>query len=494
MNNCITCSNYNNNYKYIAWALAFYILNNIIFGIGYNNSCESIKIPPGGSFQNNHLIHQIFCYLGTCIFAYFFINYEKRQLKGQVIEPLQKQNNEKSSLQIQLIYDDQESLNKINKSFCSLFFFIIIIFLWIIVEQLLIFYIYLFNHLDFWMLELLIISYLNSKFSKIPMFKHQKFAIWLNIFTIIFKIFTIIDSFLDKYNKIGADEDVDLRYNNTNNNTNENNTKLKILYVNYIWLIPIGLAIYLILISLRSYININIKGYMDLKYISPNKLLIFYGFIGTIISFIICIVATFVECKENTNKKDVYDYVCKVKDDNNTYLENFNIYFNIYFSTYKNVGIWGILSEIATIILGVITFFFYKYYSMMIIKFLTPVYLIFSFPMYYFCEKLLLVINTLIFKKEIFYEPINFIEHIFFCDIAGDIFSFFGFLIYLEIIELKCCGLNKNLRQKIIDRGYNESHGNLDIDLNSSFNTESDEDGNISKKSSTNELQNLNLN
>ena len=127
---------------------------------------------------------------------------------------------------------------------------------------------------------------------------------------------------------------------------------------------------------------------------------------------------------------------------------------------------------------------------MMIIKFLTPVHLIFSFPMYYFCEKLLLVINTFIFEKVLFINPINFIKHIFLCDIIGDILSFFGFLIYLEIIVFKCCGLNTNLRQKIIDRGKNESTDKLDID--SSFNTESEEDGIISQKGSTNEMQTIN--
>lgn len=149
MNNCITCSNYNNNYKYIALALVCYILNNVIFGIGYNDSCRLLKIPPGQSFKKNHLIHQMFCYLFTCIFAYFFIKYEKRQLRGNNIEPLEKKNSEKSSLEISLIYDDYENRDKINKSFCSLLFFLTIIFLWIIVEQLLIFYIYLLTILIF---------------------------------------------------------------------------------------------------------------------------------------------------------------------------------------------------------------------------------------------------------------------------------------------------------------------------------------------------------
>ena len=45
----------------------------------------------------------------------------------------------------------------------------------------------------------------------------------------------------------------------------------------------------------------------------------------------------------------------------------------------------------------------------------------------------------------------------FILDCLGDIFSFFGFLVYLEIIELNCYGLNYNLRNKIITRARTDS-------------------------------------
>ena len=44
----------------------------------------------------------------------------------------------------------------------------------------------------------------------------------------------------------------------------------------------------------------------------------------------------------------------------------------------------------------------------------------------------------------------------FLLDISGDVFSIFGFLIYLEMIELNFCGLNFNLEQNIINRGKSE--------------------------------------
>ena len=38
----------------------------------------------------------------------------------------------------------------------------------------------------------------------------------------------------------------------------------------------------------------------------------------------------------------------------------------------------------------------------------------------------------------------------------ADILTTIAYLIYLEIIELKFCGLNKDIRAKIIDRGNSD--------------------------------------
>ena len=58
-----------------------------------------------------------------------------------------------------------------------------------------------------------------------------------------------------------------------------------------------------------------------------------------------------------------------------------------------------------------------------------------------------------------------------------------GYLIYLEIIELRFCGLNKNLKREISERGKNEIYnfddsGNIDdsLGLNDFSYTEQDED------------------
>ena len=66
----------------------------------------------------------------------------------------------------------------------------------------------------------------------------------------------------------------------------------------------------------------------------------------------------------------------------------------------------------------------------------------------------------------------------------GDIFGFIIILIYLEILELNFCGLNLNLRKKIIERGLEdlyEDDENEDENDNS-LNEDDDEDKKKKKK------------
>ena len=72
----------------------------------------------------------------------------------------------------------------------------------------------------------------------------------------------------------------------------------------------------------------------------------------------------------------------------------------------------------------------------------------------------------------------------FFLDISGDIFSIIGFLIYLEIFILNCCGLNYDSRKNIDFRSRMDSllgMSSVDMtDMNDSMIEEDDDD--ISRK------------
>ena len=46
----------------------------------------------------------------------------------------------------------------------------------------------------------------------------------------------------------------------------------------------------------------------------------------------------------------------------------------------------------------------------------------------------------------------------------GEMVALFGYLFYLEIFEIKCCGLNKDTRENITLRGINETNNNILLD------------------------------
>ena len=98
------------------------------------------------------------------------------------------------------------------------------------------------------------------------------------------------------------------------------------------------------------------------------------------------------------------------------------------------------------------TFFLNKFFYTLIIKRYTPIHVIFSFPIQFFIEKTFLLIFTSIFFIDQLFEKENQLQK-FLLDESGDIASIFGFLIYLEMIELNFCGLDYNLKKNIIIRG-----------------------------------------
>ena len=118
-----------------------------------------------------------------------------------------------------------------------------------------------------------------------------------------------------------------------------------------------------------------------------------YGLMGAIISFILCVITTFKNCKDNEDESNIYDYICKVKYNNKIYFDNFKAVYQT-LKTKKYVWI-----TILKTFFGIICFYINKYFSMLIIKNFTPVHLILCFPVYYITQKIILIINTLVREK-----------------------------------------------------------------------------------------------
>ena len=445
----ISLGKYNIKYNYILFAVFFQIVYKISYIMTYDKIFTKLRFFPSdvqsNYFSKHDIIHNIFCNFGIFIMSIIFYIYEREKFK-QESESNNNKNNENRTKEnrnpFSIVYLKAKNIPSI-----PTFYSLLIITILVISDQFLIKFLTIINNVDFWMIEIIIMTYLYHRLHKVEIYNYQKLALGLNLFPIIFKALTIYISFL-----IDKGFYADNKYINSKGSG-------KSLYVVYWYLLPIGILIHLIFATFRSYSLIKIRKLMDLKYISVNKLLILYGFFGTLFNIIICTIATFSKCRNHDEKINITDYFCKIKEPktNNTYYDSFDIYFH------TTNEIREIIIEIIVEILASICLFSYKYCSMMIIKDLSPIHLIFLLPFGYLLRKIIhIIVDIIIFiftkgKKELFNFSIQpYLREKFILNINADIFSFIVFLIYLEIIELNFCNFNYNLRKKIISRSQDD--------------------------------------
>ena len=452
--NKISLGEYNKYYKYIIFALFFILLSDLLNGMTYHGTFGTLRLFSTHTqkiFSNHILIHSIFYFFGTFIISIIFyiielINAENKK-KGKKRPSIKKR---------PLIYQKAKFKFSIPN-------FLLIFFIWILIDRSLEEQKLAFKHLDFWMFELIFTSYLINKFIKINIFDHHKFSLYINLFPIVFKIITIIYTFKGDTTCI-----INNKYNNSffcNTKYLDEKGRFRSLFVVYWYLVPLGIISYIIITSLKSYAMIKVKWFMDFKYISQNILLMIYGIMGTVFYSGICILTTHFKCKENDDKINISDYFCRISEEGKnytTYYDNFSVYFKVTKKTKEEI------IELCVIILGMISFFLQKYFSIMIIKYLTPVHVGFLVPMRYFFTKIILfTYNTIVHfaksdKKIFYWDSMEYLKQKFIFDTFGDIISFIGFLVYLEIIELNFCNLNINLRKNIILRSRYDSLGTFE--------------------------------
>ena len=444
MRNYITLGYWNKNYKYIILSIFIDLLKDIISGVNYEGIFKTIQLfgERELNFSLHNYIHQIFSYFGIFIFSLIITKIESSTSETLMNENIssvdQNSKSNKSNKSIKLIYIKDEK-ERTGFNYKNLFFSVIItLFILVIAEQFLSLYGVILKDLDFWMFEIIILSMIIQKMFNLKIYKHQKLGLFLNMLSFIFKICSIITSLKDKSEE-----------------------EKPIIYVKYnIFLLSfIGLIIYLFSITLRSYANSKLKWFLDLRYLLSSKLLVIYGLIGIIVCSIISLVSTFIKCKNIDNKIEFNDYICSLTNnvytkDNYTelYFENFKLYLEKF--SYKDIK--EISFEIFLTILNMIISFLDKYFYILLIKYLSPVYIIFANPLYFMNQKLMLGLYTLLMERTFFLIKNTYSIQKFYFDISGDLLSIFGFLIYLEIIELNCCDLNYNLKKNIIIRSYGD--------------------------------------
>ena len=410
MANLITIGKCNKLYIYICYYLIVQLIYEYLFDGNLPKEIKIEKLDPS-EFPKNILIQETFNYLGIFIFSIIFYKYEKLQNSRKTF--------------IQLIYYNEEEDN-INNSNSEISIGFTCILLTISVQSMNQLYIMDLRALDFWMFEILFISFITLFMFGKRIYKHKKLAIaFITLFPSLFKSLSIYEIV---------------------RNDNEKN-----IYKVYKWIIPLGIIIFFLLTFLRDYSICKIKWFLEYEFFSPNIILILYSIWGFIICFISSIISTFIKCN---SKFEYITFICTVDTNNKNeekiyYYDNFKIYFKDLWKENRS-GVINFL-YILLIFFKILIFYLIKLFSILIIKKLNQVYLICSTSIFYFVLRFMRVLFSLILKndKSIYVK---------FYELLAEFFSIIGIIFYLELIEFNFCGLNYDLKKNITIRSIDESY------------------------------------
>ena len=382
MGKFITLGKWNKLYIYIIYYLIIQLIYEYLFD---GNLPRQIKIKylEPEAFPKNILVQESFNYLGTFLFSIILYRYEISQIEEKKENKEKVDNQDKnnqsylesdnSSLSsyssspsikikktntsdIQLIYND---INEFNIA-SGLSIGLITILLALSVEIMNQLYVMNLRGLDFWMFEILFISFISHLMFGKQVYKHKKFAIcFITVIPCLFKILSIIAI-------IKTDEE-------------------KTIFKEYKALvIPLGIFVFLLATLLRDYSICKIKYFLDYKYASINRILIIYGFYGSLICFISSTISTVTKCKDVEEFKNIA-LICHVnitKNDNEAlYYDHFKDYFKDIWRDNRVAGENCIY--IILMILKIFISYLIKLFSILIIKKLNQVYLICSTSIFY---------------------------------------------------------------------------------------------------------------
>ena len=129
-------------------------------------------------FSNHRVFDPFFSYLGIIAIAFFFIKDESQDEidKRRTINSDKKLKD--SNFALTLIYNGTKEYLE-NKR--AVLYYILILILWIIEENLLLIYVDIFQDLDFWFFELIFVSLIHSRKFQIKIFSHQKLGVAISV-------------------------------------------------------------------------------------------------------------------------------------------------------------------------------------------------------------------------------------------------------------------------------------------------------------------------
>ena len=386
--------------------MIIFIIFNLIKDICYESS----------SLKKYKLIGSLYKYLGFSIFGaiLYYISIKRYNDKTNRRE---KEKNEKNKLIYNKISINFEVKNK-------LLIYLICFFYIFFFESIQYIKYVGFSILFIWTFDIISVFIFVHIFYRKKMYRHQNCSMLFII--IVDTALLIIASLIDTYP--------------LSNNEKENIYKNKG--------IGICLAIIFIFIfitTLNSFDRVKIKTYIDEQFVSPYQIIFLIGILGFIINLIISIVVLIKgnDCDKSCFKEVPPDDKC--------------ITFYCYsYISYNFIEKESLSLNIILIILYMISYFISLTCEFFIIKYLDPFHVNISEVIYFGIS------NFISFFKNKDKEAQFLILQ------TAEVLAFIGFCVFLEIIELRCCELNTNLRKNIKKRERLESvlSNEMSIDIN----------------------------
>jgi hypothetical protein len=379
--------------------MIIFIIFNVIKDICYEFS----------SLKTYKLIGSLYKYLGFAIFGaiLYYISIKQHNDKTNSKET---EKNEKNKLIYNKISLNFEVENK--------FLFFLICFFYILFFESIQYIKYLgFSILFIWTFDFISMFIFVHIFYQKKMYRHQKCSM---LFIIIVDTALLIMASL-------------IETVPGSNNKNKNIYQHKGISI----CLPI-IFIFIFITTLNSFDRVKIKTYIDEQFVSPYQIIFLIGFFGFIINLIISIVILIKgnDCDNSCFKKGNIDDKC--------------ITFNCYSNISHFFGGEFLILNFMLIILYMISYFISLTCEFFIIKYLDPFHVNISDVLYFGISNLISFIKNDDKAKALAQTQFLTLQ-------TAEVLAFIGGCVFLEIIELRCCELNTNLRKNITKRERLES-------------------------------------
>ena len=301
-----------------------------------------------------------------------------------------------------------------------------------------------FNRVKYWPLEFIFLLIFSKKILNRVLYKHQQLSLYILLFlcTTIY----VINSFIAL-----SDQDCSLLSGEKLEECKMINRNIysDINYKLGWYFIPIIILLYLAAMASNAYSSIITKWFMDIKYITLNRILIYIGIIGLFYSLILFFIFSKIPCSKDDS---IIIYVCKLDYQG-----------DLFYDTYKTFGDIEINSNFyidvfAQVPIYIVSSFLIIFFEFLIIKDLDPFYLIPIDCIYFLLYDIIDYCMT--------YQITHLNRNLkFICQVCSNTIAVFLCAIHLEIIELHFCKLDLYLKRNIIRRTEAEKFDVLD-DIN----------------------------